>query len=620
MAEIIEKGDDYPVVVRKEKQEVAKVEAVDEIILTTKAFVPSKFVDIDRVEDRFSAPMFVNEKNCNSCYWRPTRVDKACLTCANFSGYMDLFKQTVVKGVEYTGIPLANWSKSMDMLDVPDIPVRDLRPDIPMKHLKFTGKLYDATDAANDSTKTDQQTIVKDWLKNAEKRDYCGIVVSSPRSGKTLLGLNIAIEHLQKKTFITGAQIEWLVNFCEDMSFMTNIKELAKKKIHPVYFVSSKPEIKRTLEPWGVKVVSSWAKVPDDCDIVLSTYLVLKRKPGESVYKPPEVMRKYVIGKFTTVIVDETHQGAAPVLGMVLNNIDVTHRIGLTATADRKDGMSFILYKIMGPAAAISDAPAMVPNFELFETGISKRPEDINTDNPTAYETWLSYHKDRNKIIIRKIFEDLAADPKHNILLPVRRVNHALDMARKINETAAFKNQKEGTNYPIPLAIVFADKQGDRQLAIKKARAGTVRVTVAIEKIVKHALSVPAWTHIYTGITPISNGPMFYQLFSRVSTPPKPGDKKPQPVVRHIVDATAASVKTLKNLYYSEFDSLRDALKGSDTRQKKLHMDQKELIRMGGILANPYVYFGPGKEDKLNRTRQRKGKMGFSKMRSYDTR
>lgn len=622
MAEIFDIKDELPVVTRKaQASEPAVVEEKDEIIITTKAFVPEKFVDLALVEKRFSAPIYVNDQTCNQCYWVKQRPCQACNTCANFSGYLNLYKRRTIKGVDYVGIPLANWSKSLDMLGVPDLKVRDLRPDIPMRHLKFTGKLYTKEDSEADDTKTNQIKITDEWLANAEARDYCGLVISSPRSGKGNMSLYLAIEKLKKRTLITCAQIEWLLNFCEDMSFMTNLPELVKKGIYPVVLVSKHKDYIKKAKSYGVKVVPSWDKVPDDCDVVLSSYVLLKKNPGEPDHLPAEALRKYVIGKFTTLIVDETHQGAAPVLSSVINNIDVTHRIGLSATADRMDGMSFIIYKIMGPAAAISNAPAMVPYFELFETGIAKRPEDINTDNPTAYETWLSFHKDRNKIILRKIFEVLDEDPLNCIILPVRRVNHVLDLVRMINQTAAFKNSKEGKNYPQPLAIAFADKQGDRTKAIDDARSRKVRVTVAIEKIVKHALSVPAWTHIFTGIVPISNGPMFYQLYSRVSTPPKKGQTKPQPKVIHLVDATSSSVKTLKNLYESTYDPLKNAFKDEELKPRRLVIEKDVLTRLLWIMARPYVYAGPNKDDQLNRIRRpRTIGGGFSSKRAKDTR
>ena len=584
------------------------------IILTNKAYVPADLVDMDKVEERFSAPIF-DDMSCRTCYYQSQRPCNACTTCPAFDGWLHLWKPIKVKGVDHVGIPLANWRNSLTKLGVnlDDMDIDDLRPKIPfVTGLKFTGELFDE----RTPDRTNQVNIVDEFMRETKDRDYCGVILALPRSGKSAMSLYIAIEELKMRTLITCSQIDWLEQFCTDLGFLTNMSELARRGKTPVVLISSKASSKK-LEKIGVKVVKSWKQVPKESDIVLCTYLQMKPGKDDTPGKPSAILREFVLGKFTTLVVDEAHQGAARVMGAILNNLDTTHRVALTATPDRKDGQSFIVYKVLGPVSSVTDTPTMVPIFKLLQTNIQNAPETIN--GPAAYETWLAYNEDRNKVILKQLFKDLEEDDDHCVLLPVRRVQHARELVKKINQTAAYKNHKEGANWPIPLATIFTGQQ-DRAQALEDARNFKVRVVVAIEKIVKHGISVAPWSHIYTGISPISNGSMFFQLYSRVCTPyPKEWkSEKPQPIVRHMVDATSSSVKTLGNLYTSEYDSLKDAL---HKEPKRLKMAREERDRMMYIIGRPFAYFGSEKQDQLNRRRNSRivGGFGGSK-RTKDTR
>lgn len=579
------------------------------IIITNRVFIPEEMVSKSRVEKRFSTPLF-NDEMCNSCIYASQRPCGPCDTCAGYIGVVNLWKMRQTSEGVYIGIPTANWRKALDAFGISkDVYVEDRRPLIKIKSgLRFTKRLFDETDVG----RANQKEVVEQFMHYSKDRDYCGTINAPPRSGKTAMSLYIAINLLKRKTLITGAQFDWLKSFCEDLSFMTNMTELSDKGKTPVVMVSSHKEASR-LEKIGVKVVKSWSKVPNECDIVLSTYLMCKHKKDEDRSRPSSIVKKYIMGKFTTLIVDEAHKAGAQVLSQFIASLDVTHRIALSATPDRKDGMSFIVYRLMGPVSAISTVPTMVPKFTLLETGISKPPETIKAGSAGAsyYETWLTNNEERNKLIVKQVFKDLK-NPRHNILISVRRLNQANILMRMINQTAAAKNMK-GEKWPERLAAVFTGKS-DRTQTIEDAKNEKLRVVVAIENIVKHNLSVPAWTHVYTNVSPISNGSGFYQLYSRVSTPRK---GKPQPVVRHLIDATSASVKGLINLYNSQYDSLRSAL---EDRPARLIMDAEEKERMFFIMSRPYAYFGPGKDNQLNRVRRARVVGGFGSKRAKDAR
>jgi hypothetical protein len=561
----------------------------DTIFITTKVYIPARLVDQDEVSELFTHHQF-DEKGCRRCKFITQRPCKHCWTCQNFKGSTRLFEKKSTSNGVYIGIPHAPWKKARKLLGLSDVPVKDLRPKIDFpQDLYWTGQLRP----------NQEQVVDQFWANVFDKGLMCGLIQANPRFGKTFTATNILCE-LGYKAIIFASELGWLEQFADAFIQSTNVGELK----NAVTLVSTKPSSRPYKTKPGICVVNSVEKVPPETCVLLVAYQAF-------IHDFDKVLR-LLHGKYTAIVVDEVDLSAAQMFSKLLNNLDVTYRIGLSATMDRNDGMSPVMRRIMGNVAAKSDAIVMQPYLHLVETGVS-----ADTDNPTTRVTILAKSKTRNKLILKLAFQDLRANPLHCLFLPVARVSHMHKLTQMFNQQAAHdnleaRNNKQPEPWPYPLALSYSGATHDHKKVRDAAINREVRVVVSVNKKVQRGISIPAWTHVYTGLYPVADGPGWTQLFSRVCTPFTDGTEKPQPIVRHFVDGMPSSAGTLRNLYHSPYASLKEAL---DTGKMLIDAATKE--RLLHIVSRSGNYHGPQQVamSKQKRRKQLGGFMGLSKRR-----
>ena len=64
-----------------------------------------------------------------------------------------------------------------------------------------------------------------------------------------------------------------------------------------------------------------------------------------------------LLSNFGTVVVDEAHHMSAPVFNAALSKLPAKHVLGLSATPERKDGLTPLLYHSMGPICFRAERP-----------------------------------------------------------------------------------------------------------------------------------------------------------------------------------------------------------------------------------------------------------------------
>jgi hypothetical protein len=495
-------------------------------------------------------------------------------------GETQLYSKRQTENGIFWGIPLAQHKKALELLQLDDLPREDMRKKIPFpQKLKFTGKLHDGT-AKN--TINQVRAVDLFWERIIETGKNFGIIEAAPRSGKSYMATNIICD-IGYRAFITCSEVAWLEQFLDAFLEVTNVAQLKDA----VWLISGKASSRKydKIVP-GIRVVSNLAKVPPEACIVLAPYQYFIHDHARII--------KMLHNKFTTLVVDECHKGAAAEFSTVLNNLDVSYGIGLSGTVDRNDGQSAIVRRVLGSIAVKVDAKIFPPKFFLYETGVN-----VNAANPTTRVTALCRSDKRNKQIVDQVFKDLEAHENNCILIPVSRLNHMHRLARMINDRANMENHVAHANarkqrkipkdiWPFPLAMTYSGKTKDHGYVRQQAAKRRIRVTVAYISKVSHGLSVASWNYVYTGLAPISSGPNFYQLVSRVSTPPKKGEDKMQPVVRHFVDGYPESAISFKNLWQSEYKSLRYLIE-----EGKIKVDDATYERMVDIIDKCGSYSGP---------------------------
>lgn len=504
-----------------------------------------------------------DEPKCERCDNLPYRHNDICDACPAFIGRYRFFSQQEAK----KGIWSVPQGDSIAILRAlrrrygDALQVVDRRERIPFKHpIKFTGRLYREGDlnpfglpAAN------QVEVARSWWKHKN-----GIISAPPRTGKTVTATAIYCKFGQK-TVIIASQKEWLKQFYETATGRTVPRWRGNKKLddgQPAQrrkAVTNIPELRERTGKEIIRYIDKFSQLEnaeEDYDIVLITYQALMRDPERIV--------KYINNRYSLCIVDEQHRGNAHGFLKVLAQLNVAARLSLTATDKRKDSRDLFGEIIMGPVVAETKTIALVPHiyFENSEITIKPMPKRW----PTVYKK-ICYHKERNRKIVRRIFEDLR-DGHKVIIVPVDYIEHIRGLVKMINRQARINNKKRGEDWPIELAKEFHRKT-DRDAVIRwvdsnkwdvpnydmsrKERGPAPRVLVARASMIREGLDFARPTCIHL-VLPLSanaraGSPLFYQMVNRVCTPIK---GKRQPIVRIWVDAVDMFKTALSGLFWHE--------------------------------------------------------------------
>lgn len=131
-----------------------------------------------------------------------------------------------------------------------------------------------------------------------------------------------------------------------------------------------------------------------DADVVIGMVQSLSKREY-----PEEIMRK-----FGTLIIDESHHMAAPILHRALRQIPARHIVSLSATPDRRDGLTCLLYWSMGSICyKIERQPEhTLVSCMLYEGG--KRKEILYRDGRISMPLML------NALVEDRVRNELIAD------------------------------------------------------------------------------------------------------------------------------------------------------------------------------------------------------------------
>jgi superfamily II DNA or RNA helicase len=478
------------------------------IILADRIYIPKKLVDMRLIKKGYERHLY-NEKKCMRCENKPDRFNDICAVCPGHLGFFKTWKKDNIKGTDYIGLPIGNRKLVYKYTGISfnDANVYDIRANVKAKHpLTFVKKLRDGTEKINGIRTANQKAIVKDFWKFKN-----GMIKAKPRTGKTVAATYLITKFKRRTLFITHEK-ELLKQALRTIRGFTDVRELEKKYNRKLVGIIQKP--------------SDWN---EEWDIVLCTYQkFIHKKTGIATIK------KHVREKFGLIVVDEAHRGNAEAYVKFLTVMDMKYRLMLTATDKRKDGKDFLVDQFLGPVVVEDDTPAMVPNVKIHYTGITPKYEWRGMTAFVKAISWLAEHEERNKRLVKQVFKDLRENDKHCIVIPVNRVNQAIQVAQMINDQAEYNNKNKGEDWSRELALPLYDKcNPSRTYVMKAARTATeTRVIVSIVKMVREGTDVEAWTHLYLQF-PMSNEANFFQMTQRICTP---YEGKPEPVLRIYVD------------------------------------------------------------------------------------
>ena len=246
------------------------------------------------------------------------------------------------------------------------------------------------------------------------------------------------------------------------------------------------------------------------------------------------------------IIVDECHRCSGTPTAMtqfykVLNALAARHKIGLSATVHRSDGMIEATYALLGhivytvPDEAVGDK-IMKVGIKPESTGVTISREALNTDGTLNYPkliTYLTTCLERNALIVSAI-EDNEDRPS---LILSDRLDHLFHLKSLLpsdmEEQAVMISGKMNT------------KKGrvEREQAMEDMRTGRKKYLFATYSLAKEGLDIPCLERLYL-TTPQRDYAIVTQSIGRIA---RTCDGKADPIAYDFVDNIAYLIKSYKN-------------------------------------------------------------------------
>lgn len=246
-----------------------------------------------------------------------------------------------------------------------------------------------------------------------------------------------------------------------------------------------------------------------------------------------------------TIIVDECHRCSGTPTALtqfykVLNNLSARHKIGLSATVHRADGMIAATYALLGqvvytvPDEAVGDKIMKVGIYPVG-TGVEISRECLNSDGTLNYAkliTYLTENEERNDIIV----DSIRRCEGNSCLILSDRLDHL--------ENMMFRLPKHMRNDAVMVSGKMTTKVGkaQREQAIEDMRTGKKKYLFATYSLAKEGLDIPRLERLFL-TTPQKDYAVVTQSIGRIAR--TFGDKA-DPIAYDFVDNIGYLVKSYK--------------------------------------------------------------------------
>ena len=211
-----------------------------------------------------------------------------------------------------------------------------------------------------------------------------GILVAPPGSGKTVTAIEVIVKRSQKSLVLVHTKDllqQWIERFRE----FTDI------------------------EPGSVQEGEF-----DIRDVTIGMVQSLNRP-----------LDKEFVDQFGLVLLDEAHHAPASTFQKLVNQFPARYRYGLTATPNRRDGLSFVLTGVMGNIIYEIKRDDLFTNGEIMEPLVKAVHTNFyipDIKNYGAMITAITEDEERNELILQFVAEEAKAG--HSCLILSERIDH----------------------------------------------------------------------------------------------------------------------------------------------------------------------------------------------------
>lgn len=246
-----------------------------------------------------------------------------------------------------------------------------------------------------------------------------------------------------------------------------------------------------------------------------------------------------------TIIVDECHRcsgtpTAVTQFSKVLNSLSARHKIGLSATVHRSDGMIEATYALLGhivytvPDEAVGDKIMKVGILPIG-TGVEIDRECLNTDGTLNYAKLISYlteNEDRNDIIADK----LRMCEGNSCLILSDRLDHLENMIYRL------PNDMRKNAVMVSGKMTTKKGKAEREQAIEDMRTRKKKYLFATYSLAKEGLDIPCLERLFL-TTPQKDYAVVTQSIGRIA---RVCEGKANPIAYDFIDNIAYLVKSYK--------------------------------------------------------------------------
>lgn len=263
-----------------------------------------------------------------------------------------------------------------------------------------------------------------------------------------------------------------------------------------------------------------------------------------------------ITGYFGAILTDEGHHVAAKTWSSVLEQFPARYKYAFTATPQRKDGYTFLIWRFSGGKTAeiqqqdVIDAGRIILPTFLFRSTNYKYTLKSKGDW-TFMLNDLAFNGERNNAIVGEIVDSLPHC--ESALVLTDRVAHAEHLARRLYEFH-------------PVLLHGKLNAEDRREGMEKVRKGT-KLTVATIGLLGEGVDVPGWDLLYL-VTPIAGGSRTVQAIGRVA---RARDGKSAATVIDFVDTHVDGWRENKEGKKEHYYPLREAA----TKRRRLYKIKK---------------------------------------------
>lgn len=245
------------------------------------------------------------------------------------------------------------------------------------------------------------------------------------------------------------------------------------------------------------------------------------------------------------VIVDECHRVAGTPTAMtqfykVLNSLAARHKIGLSATVHRSDGMILATYALLGqivytvPEEALADK-IMKVGICPVETGTQLTMKCLNTDGTLNYARLIS-HLSENEERCALIVEKLKENEGMSSLILSDRLEHLSHLMQSLPTSM----RKEAAM--VSGKMTSKTGKAEREQAIEDMRTGKKKYLFATYSLAKEGLDIPRLERLYL-TTPQKDYAVVTQSIGRIA---RTFEGKADPIAYDFVDNIPYLIKSYK--------------------------------------------------------------------------